>query len=240
MGARTPGSRPTYSGASQTGPRRLRIWTDSPPGAGASARRKGAGGGVLRRAGRAQGDEQQVAGLGRQVQPAQRFGAHVRQPAEQGAATAVLQDLLGGPEGVQRFFGGDPEQLARVEPPAHPTGDVRRVRRLHQGDGAARFELRQGRAQQADFTDAGLGRQQLDQRAQRPAAVRQLGRQGGVAGGQAAGGAARQLGGAPQRGMDLFWRRHGGRTTRFSWVKIRWAAARPGGEGAWPESLIAV
>ncbi|KAG0923301.1 hypothetical protein G6F31_019565 [Rhizopus arrhizus] len=55
------------------------------------------GGGVLRRAGRAHGDEQQIAGLGRQMQAAQGFGAHVGQPADQGAAAAVLQDLFGGP-----------------------------------------------------------------------------------------------------------------------------------------------
>lgn len=38
-----PVSRPTYSGVSQAGPRRFRIWTDRPPAAGASASRKGAG-----------------------------------------------------------------------------------------------------------------------------------------------------------------------------------------------------
>lgn len=238
MGARTPGSRPTYSGASQTGPRRLRIWTDNPPGAGASARRKGAG---WRAARRWPGAGRRTAG--RWPGPPGAAGAAIRgaraAASRAGRRSCRFQDLLGGPEGVQGFFGGDPEQLARIEPPAHPAGDVRRVGRLHQGDGAARFQLRQGRAQQADFADAGLRGQQLDQRAQRPAAVRQLGRQGGVAGGQAAGGAARQLGGAPQRGMDLFWRRHGGWATRFSWVKTRWAADGRAGN-AWPESLITV
>ena len=93
---------------------------DSPPGAGASASRKGrawrGGGG-----GRTQGDEQQVAGLGRQMQPAQRFGTDLGQPAEQGAAAAVPEDLLGGPERVRRFSGqtqsncrGSSRQLIQV------------------------------------------------------------------------------------------------------------------------------
>ncbi|KAG1241336.1 hypothetical protein G6F68_016810 [Rhizopus microsporus] len=84
------------------------------------------------------------------------------------------------------------------------------VRRLHQGDAPARFQLGQRRAQQADFADAGVRGQQFDQRTQRPAAVRQLGGKRSVPGGQVAGGAFGHLGGAPQRGVDTFRGLHGG------------------------------
>ncbi|MNL41608.1 hypothetical protein D3C87_1640250 [compost metagenome] len=132
------------------------------------------------------------------------------QPADQRAAAAVLQDLLGGPERVDGFFGRHPEQLPGIQPPAHPAGDVRNVRRLHQGNGAARFQLGQRRAQQADFPDAGMRGQKFDQRTQRPAAVGQLGRQRRMPGGQGAGDAFGKLGGTPQRGMDTFGGLHGG------------------------------
>src|SRR3546814_4087036 len=37
------GSKTMFNGSAQAGPRRFRIWIDSPPGTGASASRKGAG-----------------------------------------------------------------------------------------------------------------------------------------------------------------------------------------------------
>ena len=126
-----------------------------------------------------------VAGLGRQMQPAQRFGTDLGQPAEQGAAAAVPEDLLGGPERVRRFFRADPEQLPGIQPPAHPGDDIGRVRRLHQRDRTPCLQLGQGRAQ-ADLAHAGMRRQQLDQAAHRPTAIRQLGRQRRMSGRQAA------------------------------------------------------
>ncbi|MNV59115.1 hypothetical protein D3C71_1515210 [compost metagenome] len=169
---------------------------------------QGGGSGVLRGAGRADGDKEQVAGLGCQMQAAQGFRAHMRQPADQGAATAVFQDLFRGPEGIDGFLRGYPQQLPGIQPPAHPTGDVGHVRRLHQRNGAARFQLGQRWAQQADFAHAGVRGQQFDQGSQRPAAVRQLGGKRSVPGGQGARGAFGQLGGAPQRGMDAFRGHH--------------------------------
>ena len=99
--SKAPGSRPTQRRIAGR-PRRLRIWTDSPARAPAPA----AGGAWRGRRRRTDaGRRTQVAGLGRQMQPAQRFGADLGQPAEQGAAAAVPEDLLGGPERVRRFSG---------------------------------------------------------------------------------------------------------------------------------------
>lgn len=84
------------------------------------------------------------------------------------------------------------------------------MRGLHQRDGVAAVELGQARLQQADFADARMRGQQFDQRALRPPAARQLRGQRGMAGGNAAIGAARQLRGAPEGGVDVFGAQHDG------------------------------
>lgn len=90
------------------------------------------------------------------MQAAQGFRAYMRQPAQQRPATAVFQDLLGGPQGIKRALGRHPEQLTWIQAPALPAGQVRDVRRLHQGDGVTAVELGQRGLQQADFPNAGV------------------------------------------------------------------------------------
>ena len=108
--SKAPGSRPTQ--------RRI---AGRPPALedmdGQSARRgrqrqpQGAGG-VGGGGGRTQGDEQQVAGLGRQMQPAQRFGTDLGQPAEQAPQLPFLR-ICSAAQSASAGFSGQTQSNCR-------------------------------------------------------------------------------------------------------------------------------
>ena len=97
------------------------------------------------------------------------------------------------------------------------------------GIGRARGQRRQGRGQQAQLAHAGLGQQQLGQRAMRPAAAGQLGIQGREAAGGGALRRAADLAGPPQRGVQLG--QAGGARHRVQRGLIDRAGQRVGGGG---------
>jgi hypothetical protein len=83
------------------------------------------------------------------------------------------------------------------------------MRRLQQHDAALGYSS-QGRGEQAHLADPRLLHHQVNQRTHRPAASRQLSRQGCMAGLDASGVAAGQLGCSPERWMHCFGVRYGG------------------------------
>jgi len=109
--------------------------------------------------------------LGRQVQAAQAFAAHVVGPEQQRTATAAAQHLLGRPQGIGAALRPQPQQLRGRQAQRGQRQGLRRMRRLQQDDAALGAGLQRW-TQQAHLADAGLLLQEFDQGADRPAATR--------------------------------------------------------------------
>jgi len=150
----------------------------------------------------AEHEEGGVARLRRKVQPTQGTGRWPGGPVQQGAATAVLQDAFGGPQGIGSLTGIDPQQLAGGKTMRQPGLRAGRVRRMQQHDAAPGGQLPQGGQEQPHFAQTGLCQQQFGQTAQGPASAGQVAGQVGMAGFQARTVGARELRAAPKERVD--------------------------------------
>lgn len=152
---------------------------------------------------RAQGDAQAVAGLGRQLQPAQAAfvdAAACIRPAQHSRTAAGAQALFGGPQRLLRR-GLDDDDGVELDPTLDQGRRIRSVRRCHQHDAAAAFaQACQQRQHQAEFALAVGGEQDLAHRRARPAAGGQKGIEFGQPTGLGGTLAARAAG-APQAGV---------------------------------------
>jgi len=131
-------------------------------------------------------------------------------PQQHGAATAAAQDLLSRPQAIRAaWIAAHPDQLRGRHAQRRHRQRLRNLRRLHQHHWP--LHARQRRLQQAHLPDSRLRQQQLIQRAQRPAAARQLGGQGSMPRVHTAGSRARQLRCKPKRWVQGFrrWNRIG-------------------------------
>lgn len=80
----------------------------------------------------------------------------MRLPQQYRTATAVAQDLLGGPERISGAGGAYPEQVRAAQVHEFAGGGVGQVRRLHQGDPTLLRQLCQHWPQQMHFPDTRL------------------------------------------------------------------------------------
>ena len=174
-------------------------------------------------------EHQPGAGLRAHLQPAQLLGPRLRQPGHHRLARVGLDQLFGGPQPLGRRFGLDPHEAPLVQPLLDQPGQVRRPRRAdHHHLGAAFDQRTQRRTQQPPFDDARLRRQQLADRAARPARTRQLLVQPCPAGRHHRSGLRTQVAASPQRRLDLR-RQHGIERCRRRGRRQR----RPGGALDW-------
>ena len=137
------------------------------------------------------------------MQTAQRRRLCIRGPENQRPATAGAKNLLGGPQGIACLRRLDMQEAIERQPDIPEARAIGHLRRLQQGDRPL-AQRAQSRLQQPHFTDSRLLDEQIDQRAERPAATGQFSRQRRIPRFHHACATARQLRGAPQRRMDLF------------------------------------
>ncbi|MDP9549971.1 UNVERIFIED_ORG: hypothetical protein J2734_007525 [Burkholderia cepacia] len=120
----------------------------------------------------------------------------MRLPEQHGGARASTQRLFGGPQRVGRARCRQHHEAGRIDTPIRERQRLQRMRRLDQHDRLA-GRAREHRRQQPEFADSRLRREQFDQRAGRPSAAGQFGRQLRMARVDAAHARARQLAGSP-------------------------------------------
>ena len=119
-------------------------------------------------------------GLGGHLQAAQLLGPHLWQPGQHGQHLGAAQRLFTGPQALGGGVAAHPQKAAGIQPLRGQPRPKRQVRRADQHHRANSFCER--RQQQAPLMLAGVGLQNFAQSAHRPAATRQLGVQGGMAG----------------------------------------------------------
>ena len=134
---------------------------------------------------RGEGTKQEKQGAPRlrgHVQATQFWRTDGIEPAQEGRATAALEDLFGRPPGVLDSAGIDAQELLHRQVPACPAGNVGKIGRVQQDNRLRLADTGQRGLQQPNFTDAGVTIEYLDQRACWPATTRQCGIQSGVTG----------------------------------------------------------
>ncbi len=144
------------------------------------------------------------------MEPPQRCRLRRRRPENQRAATARPQDLLGGPQRIARLGRLDMKQALERQPDIAEPQTIGYLRRLQQRHGPLAQCAERG-LQQPHLADPRLLDEQIDQRAERPAAAGQLGRQRRISRIHDARAPMRQLRSPPQRRMEIFGTNGGGK-----------------------------
>ena len=190
----------TVSVSFRIGPRRLMTSTTMPPSAERTPSRSVAGeASVALASGRTSRNSVSVACAARCSLRSASARTCCCQKHER-AATSRSKHLLGAPEGVGRAGCAQLHQLLKRQSQIGKRERIRHMRRLQQRNRPI-ADFGQRRAQQAEFSDARLLHQQFDECAERPAASRQLGRQGGITRVDRLSVRTGELRPAPQRGV---------------------------------------
>ena len=134
---------------------------------------------------RAEQKRQLGVGFRGQLQAPQAGEVDALRPGQHGAAAAAAQRLLAGPQRILLVARAHQQQAFEPQALRPQRAGVGYPGRVHQHyPQALAAQLRQGREQQAELAEAGIGGDDLADRAQRPAPARQARVQPRVPGGQ--------------------------------------------------------